>query len=104
MRSPKKLNKRVSMSENENGSSPQGDSTEAKTTIGMPTPPREESQALTALDQVGASSTAAADEAPLAQAEDAESLVAPNVEEVSAAPAAEVPAAPAAASSSSTCS
>ena len=33
-------NKRVSMSENENGSSPQEDPTEVKTTIGMPVPPR----------------------------------------------------------------
>ena len=81
------------MSENENGSSPQGDSTEAKTTIGMPTPPREENQALTALDQVGTSSTEAADQAPLVKAEEVESLVAQGAEvtPVAAAPVAAAP-------------
>ena len=34
------INKRVSMSENENGNSPKEDPTEVKTTIGMPVPPR----------------------------------------------------------------
>lgn len=71
------------MSENENGNSPQGDSTEAKTTIGMPTPPREEVEALTALDQIGSDAQVGAAEAPLVIPEEIDSLV---VQEPIAAP------------------
>ena len=66
-------NKRVSMSENENGSSPQENPTEVKTTIGMPVPPRtvENTSAEPAPEELVLKEKASPEE----QAEDKDSLV-----------------------------
>jgi hypothetical protein len=72
-------NKRVSMSENENGNSPQEDPTEVKTTIGMPMPPRpvetssaEPAQDELVLNEKGSTAEDAEEEESLVVSEEAE--------------------------------